>query len=524
MFKIFDGRDSFWQWDLNQQLIIDTDKACLVHFCNKTTECALVCKPYDKEGHRVVDVPNIFLQTSRPITAFIYIKNGDESHTDYTATFMVRPRTKPSDYVYEETEVLTYEDLYRRIEDIESKIGGGSYYDSYTREEIDAMVAEVNNAFEEANKSLEEVNVRTYKILNEFDNSRRDMYYMQYEAECVPMDENYFILTSNGDVSRADNWDDSITDVCIPSVISLSLVRSIAASAFRLYRPLQKLYLPKGLTSIKESAFYECSGLSYVKFSDSITDIGPRAFSGCGFLTDLVLPKSLKTIGAYAFSGLSNLITLEIPDGVTSIDTAAFTRCERLTSVTIPSSVLAIGNQVFDKCNNLVEITFHGSESQWNSLIADTTSTVPEGVKVVFLGTAATEAYVENISNNKADRVTINTSDDSEYVYDFNAEYNKEVRLSNPKTISFYPEANIDKEDYVSSLSFLTVDTAPYVDYPAASGAINWIGTDCVYDNGTSVFIPVANKQYDIVFYHNGKSIVGMVNGYTLATSNEVSP
>ena len=67
MFKIYDGRDHFFQWDLNQKLIISDDSVTEVHFSNRTTECALVVEVYEYNGYRVADAPNILLQDNWPI-------------------------------------------------------------------------------------------------------------------------------------------------------------------------------------------------------------------------------------------------------------------------------------------------------------------------------------------------------------------------------------------------------------------------------------------------------------------------
>ena len=65
MFSIFDGRASFWQWDLNQRLIVSDDSCCEVHFDNGTTEHALVCEVKEKDGYRISEVPNILLQSDK---------------------------------------------------------------------------------------------------------------------------------------------------------------------------------------------------------------------------------------------------------------------------------------------------------------------------------------------------------------------------------------------------------------------------------------------------------------------------
>lgn len=111
MFKIVDGRSYFYQWDLNRQIYVEDKNLEVVHFCNRTDECSLTVEVVNG----VANVPNILLQDSFDIKVFAY----DENTTWYEQVFKVKARTKPDDYVYTETEVLCYEALEKRIDEIE---------------------------------------------------------------------------------------------------------------------------------------------------------------------------------------------------------------------------------------------------------------------------------------------------------------------------------------------------------------------------------------------------------------------
>lgn len=125
MFSIYDGRNSFWQWDSGQRIVVSDDVCCEVHFCNGTSECAMVCEVYTEDGHRLVNVPNILLQASKPIRVFAYAETDGDNRTIHSTTFAVLARTKPADYVYTETEVLSYQALEERVTALEEN-GGGS--------------------------------------------------------------------------------------------------------------------------------------------------------------------------------------------------------------------------------------------------------------------------------------------------------------------------------------------------------------------------------------------------------------
>lgn len=115
MFRIFDGRDSFFQWDLNRRLIVEDNSINEVHFCNKTDDSSLVCVVRTEDGLRVADVPNILLQTDWSIRAYAYCTD----HTIVEEIFKVHSRNKPADYIYTETEIKNYDDLKARVDEIE---------------------------------------------------------------------------------------------------------------------------------------------------------------------------------------------------------------------------------------------------------------------------------------------------------------------------------------------------------------------------------------------------------------------
>lgn len=112
MFKIYDGRQLFYQWDLNRKLLVGDSSITQVHFSNWNRDTALVLEVYELDGHRVVDVPNILLQEDCPIDAYAYL----DDHTRRRCAFKVAHRPKPEEYVYTETEVLTAYTMMDRTE------------------------------------------------------------------------------------------------------------------------------------------------------------------------------------------------------------------------------------------------------------------------------------------------------------------------------------------------------------------------------------------------------------------------
>lgn len=107
MFKIVDGREHFYQWDLNRQIQVEDSTIKQLHFCNKTDDCSLVVEVVNG----VANVPNILLQATWDIRVYGY--TGD--YTKVEKRYKVVARTKPSDYVYTETEIKNYDELAEQV-------------------------------------------------------------------------------------------------------------------------------------------------------------------------------------------------------------------------------------------------------------------------------------------------------------------------------------------------------------------------------------------------------------------------
>ena len=149
MFKILDGRDELFQWDINRQIIVSDASIDAVHYSNRTDDSALVVEVKEENGLRVADIPNILLQESWDINVYGYC-NG--YYTKQAARIKVNPRTKPESYVYTETEVLNYNTVMEKIDRVENNIGAAvndyliknpvvvDLSDYYTKSQVDAAI------------------------------------------------------------------------------------------------------------------------------------------------------------------------------------------------------------------------------------------------------------------------------------------------------------------------------------------------------------------------------------------------
>ncbi len=164
-----------------------------------------------------------------------------------------------------------------------------------------------------------------------------------------------YTVTSIG--NSAFYWCSGLTSVEIPSSVT-----SIGDEAFYGCSGLTAIQIPSSVTSIGEWAFYRCSGLAAVEIPSSVTSIGNYAFSGCSGLTAIEIPSSVTSIGERAFYWCSGLTSVEIPNSVTSIGNSAFYWCSGLTSVEIPSSVTSIGDEAFYGCSGLNQLILEDGE------------------------------------------------------------------------------------------------------------------------------------------------------------------
>lgn len=115
IFKIEDGREKFYQWDLNRRILVEDDSITQVHFANAATPTAYVVSV----SAGTANVPNIILQQNFDIKVYGY----DKEFTKFEKTFEVEKRSKPQDYVYTETEILNYETLANEIKEVKENIG-----------------------------------------------------------------------------------------------------------------------------------------------------------------------------------------------------------------------------------------------------------------------------------------------------------------------------------------------------------------------------------------------------------------
>ena len=204
---------------------------------------------------------------------------------------------------------------------------------------------------------------------------------------------NLYFDTGTGAITKCDS---SVISADIPSRIGGVSVTSIGDSAFLGCYGMTSINIPDSVTTIAFAAFYRCTSLRSVTVPSSVTSLGDYAFEGCTSLISIkvddanadyttvdgvlfdksrstlvcypggktgsyTIPDSVTSIGSAAFSDCSNLTSITIPTSVTTIGRGAFHNCTVLTSVAIPDSVTSIEVCAFEGCTGLTSITIPDS-------------------------------------------------------------------------------------------------------------------------------------------------------------------
>ena len=116
------------------------------------------------------------------------------------------------------------------------------------------------------------------------------------------------------------------------------------------------------VTAIGEGVFQDSDTITSISLPSSLTSIGNSAFSHCGGLTEVDLSNctSLASIGEWAFASCHGLmIDLSNCTSLTNIGSGAFTDCQSLTEVDLSNctSLISIGDGAFVNCSHLASIT-----------------------------------------------------------------------------------------------------------------------------------------------------------------------
>lgn len=139
---VIDG--SLYQWDTGRKVHIVPDPGVViteVHYSYLLGKDAFVVFPVKQGDGYDADIPNEILQVNGYFTVYAIHEVVEDEHTVDSITFYVAGRSKPADYVYTETEVLSYDTLKKRVDEIEENgvSGGGSSAEILTEITYDSL-------------------------------------------------------------------------------------------------------------------------------------------------------------------------------------------------------------------------------------------------------------------------------------------------------------------------------------------------------------------------------------------------
>lgn len=143
--------------------------------------------------------------------------------------------------------------------------------------------------------------------------------------------------------------------------------------------------IPSTVTSIGQSAFSDCGGLSTVEGLDFVTNIGQYAFCRTHIST-LVFSNRLTTIGEQIFENNRYLTNITIPSSVTSIGKETFEGCVNLQHVYMERSTPpTLGTDAFKDAHSSMTIyvpcgalSTYKSATNWKTFSAKISKGMPE--------------------------------------------------------------------------------------------------------------------------------------------------
>ena len=202
----------------------------------------------------------------------------------------------------------------------------------------------------------------------------------------------------------------NISEVVLPESVT-----TIGDSAFYNCDALTGITLPENLETIGSYAFYDCDGLSEVLFSEAVITIENGAFMNCPAITEIALPKSMISVDDNAFSGCTSLRDITLNDGLETIG-RRFIEDTQVTALTIPRTVTSM-SYALSGADNLQSVTFaQGMREIPNYAVAKYSSSDPDfNIQTIYLSDT-----VEKIGNNSFSDFTGTlyiTNEDSEAAF-----------------------------------------------------------------------------------------------------------
>ena len=209
---------------------------------------------------------------------------------------------------------------------------------------------------------------------------------IEYVADDNVLTSEDFTYSISDDQVTITGYTGSGGAVVIPDEIEGLPVTTIKASAFRNCTMLTSITFPASLTSIEDGtsstgsfvgcsslesiifdnspvsvgdyAFYNCQSLTSIEFGSEIKTINAFSYSNCRALESIILPTSIENVGRYAFSNCIELVSAIFENCSADIGEDAFYYCSKLEVIELGNNILTIGRYAFYECRSLLNIKF----------------------------------------------------------------------------------------------------------------------------------------------------------------------
>lgn len=190
--------------------------------------------------------------------------------------------------------------------------------------------------------------------------------------------------------------------------------------------------------------------------------------------------------------------------------TDAYTKAESDTALSIKADKTYVDTSLAEKADKATTLSAYGITDAYTKTEVNTALNEKVGKATTLAGYGITDAYTKTDADAafsaKADKTTITANADGSITLADNTEF----RVADTVTsISLTVPDNIPN-DFICSVIFKSGAEAMAIDYSAVSPI--WRGDDVT----DGVFIPLANKIYNVIFYNDGFNITAVAGGYDI--------
>lgn len=292
--------------------------------------------------------------------------------------------------------------------------------------------------FEEAMKTSGDYTYMTIADFMEcdmpqFDDEEISEYYaslIQYER--VDLKKYNITYDSNDVIIIADESDDSISELTIPSKIGSYDVTCILSEVYSYFESLQSITLPDSLKYVGGYNFYGDYSKKLKTFSlpSSLMYFGDRNMSSA-VLDEITIPASLQYFGEQTEAKINSITVaagnknykvengvlytadgktlvkatsgykdeqLSIGEGITDLLPGAFYKVSTLKSVTIPKTIAKLSEGTFSGCTNLTKL-YLSEETQLDNFFID----YDTGISITLYSFGA-DSYAKQYCTNANDK------------------------------------------------------------------------------------------------------------------------